>query len=145
MSHLSQAEADAFIAMLKNVIGQPIHFDYTKKTIVLENSQHRKDFLLDIIPNRVRPNKITNQLRVNKNVLLVRLDVNGPPHRNPDDSEIPCPHLHVYREGYDLKWAYPIPEIFGDCQTLMDFLDSFCSYCNINGKIFHQLPLELSQ
>ncbi|HEY7442131.1 MAG TPA: hypothetical protein VH701_06920 [Vicinamibacterales bacterium] len=24
----------------------------------------------------------------------------GAPHRNPDDEEIPCPHLHLYREGY---------------------------------------------
>jgi hypothetical protein len=30
----------------------------------------------------------------------MRLDLDGPPHRNPDDQEIPCPHLHIYRAGY---------------------------------------------
>jgi hypothetical protein len=37
----------------------------------------------------------------------MRLDLDGPPHRNPDDEEIPWPHLHVYREGYGDKWASP--------------------------------------
>ncbi|MFW9280162.1 DUF6978 family protein [Glaesserella parasuis] len=26
---------------------------------------------------------------------MVRLDIEGPPHRNPDGEEIICPHIHL--------------------------------------------------
>ena len=29
------------------------------------------------------------------------------PHPNPHGTEIPCPHIHIYREDYDDKCAYP--------------------------------------
>jgi hypothetical protein len=28
----------------------------------------------------------------------MRLDLDAAPHRNPDDQEIACPHLYVYRD-----------------------------------------------
>ena len=39
----------------------------------------------------------------------MRLDLDGPPHRNPDEAEIPCPHLHIYSEGFGDKWAMAAP------------------------------------
>jgi len=63
---------------------------------------------------------------------LLRLDVSGPPHRNPDGELIACPHLHVYREGYGDKWAIAIPtgkfeNIQNRVQTLIDFMTE----CNV--------------
>jgi Family of unknown function (DUF6978) len=44
-----------------------------------------------------------------------RLDFRGAPHRNPDDEEIPCPHLHLYRESYGDRSLMPLPaEQFSD-------------------------------
>lgn len=103
---ITDEQAQAFIAILKQIIGKPIKFDFTKKVIELQDDS-KESYLLDIIPNRLISSKISTTLRVRKNVLLVRLDVAGPPHRNPDDTEVPCPHLHVYRQDYGLKWAYP--------------------------------------
>ncbi|UNU73031.1 hypothetical protein LU293_08080 [Moraxella nasovis] len=139
---ITDEQARAFIEILKHILGKPIDFDFTKKVINIKDDIGREEYLLDIIPNRIKPSKISTTLRVRKNVLLVRLDVNGPPHRNPDDTEIPCPHLHVYKQGYELKWAYPVPPIFGDCTSLANYLDSFCQHCNIRGKIFLQIPIE---
>lgn len=54
-------------------------------------------------------------------------------YRNPDGEEVPCPHLHTYREGYGYKWAIEVhsdqfPSIQEDSwQTLQDFMQ----YCNI--------------
>ncbi len=138
---ITDEQAQAFIAILKQIIGKPIKFDFTKKVIELQDDS-KESYLLDIIPNRLISGKISTTLRVRKNVLLVRLDVAGPPHRNPDDTEVPCPHLHVYRQDYGLKWAYPLPPEFGDCSGLADYLDSFCQHCNIHGKIFTQIPIE---
>ena len=139
---ITDEQAQAFIDMIKTILGKPVKFDFTKKVIELADNGGREEYLLDIIPNRMIPNKISTTLRVRKNVLLVRLDVNGPPHRNPDDTEVPCPHLHVYKQGYGLKWAYPVPPAFGDCVGLANYLDSFCDYCHIHGKIFTQIPIE---
>ena len=66
-----------------------------------------------------------------ENCSPLRLDYGGPLHRNPDGEEIPCPHLHIYREGYGDKWAVPIPtqdspNIHDHWQTLQDFM----RYCN---------------
>ena len=66
-------------------------------------------------------------------VVLVRLDFGGSEHRNPDDSEIESPHLHLYREGYGDKWAVPLPDgDFTDTANLMNMLADFMRYCNIS-------------
>jgi len=63
--------------------------------------------------------------------ILLRLDVDGPPHQNPDGEEMPSPHLHVYREGYGDKWAVPVPAEFTDTSDLVCTLRDFMKYCNV--------------
>lgn len=86
--------------------------------------------------------KITFQTRARKAVVLVRLDIDGPPHRNPDGEEIGCPHIHLYREGYGDKWAYPLPD---ELKCVLDnpynLLDKFMDYCHIIGKPIIQREL----
>ena len=63
--------------------------------------------------------------------MLVRLDFNSP-HRNPDDSEIGVPHLHIYREGYADKWAYLVPEgMLKNSNDAWQVLQDFMGYCHI--------------
>ncbi|NQU21722.1 MAG: hypothetical protein HQ567_10595 [Candidatus Nealsonbacteria bacterium] len=62
---------------------------------------------------------------------MLRLDVDGPPHQNPDGEEMPSPHLHVYREGYGDKWAVPVPAEFTDTSDLVCTLRDFMKYCNV--------------
>ncbi len=62
----------------------------------------------------------------------MRLDLDGPPHRNPDDREIPCLHLHIYREGYGDKWASPAPiDRYPNVQDLFSTFEAFMRHCNI--------------
>jgi phosphoglucomutase/phosphomannomutase len=54
------------------------------------------------------------------------------PHRNPDGTEVACPHLHVYREGHGDKWASPAPAHL--CEPSADAFATcvaFMAYCNI--------------
>jgi len=133
--NLTQAEADALIAMEKHRATEDrSDFPMGGQSLVLplQSSDKREQFLLDLSRGRIDLLKIKMQNRGRQVVVLVRLDLGGAPHRNPDDEEIPTPHLHVYREGYGDKWAVPVPvdrfRVTGDVwATLEDFL----RFCNI--------------
>ena len=67
-------------------------------------------------------------------IILLRLDLGFGGHRNPDDTEIRGPHLHVYREGYGDKWAYSLPKNFTNSEDVFITLDEFMNYANIITK-----------
>lgn len=75
----------------------------------LQSLDKREHFLLDLSRGRIDLQKVKMQNRGRQVVVLVRLYLEGALHRNPDDTEVPAPHLHVYREGYGDKWAVPGP------------------------------------
>ena len=127
---LPQAVADALLAVEKRKVNDnQWRFPYTggKTIIPLESMDGREIFSLDLHRGRINLTKNTFQNRARRSVILARLDIGGPPHRNPDDVEVPAPHLHLYVKGYADKWAVPVPhEHFSDVsdtwQTLLDFL-----------------------
>lgn len=64
-------------------------------------------------------------------MVLARLDFNAP-HRNPDDSEVSVPHLHLYREGYGDRWAIEVPPgLLKDPSDAWQVLLDFMAYCAI--------------
>ena len=134
-SELSQSEADALTAMPK-VREDDTAWRYPELggaiSLPLLSEDHRERFLLDVSRGRIELARERFQNRARQVVILVRLDVGGPMHRNPDGTEIPCPHIHLYREGYGDKWAFPVPtEHFATLddqwQTYLDFL----AFCNV--------------
>jgi len=133
--NLSQTEADALIAMEKHRLDDQAH-DYPdvggSLVVPLVSPDKREAFLLDVRRGRIDLQKGTYQNRARQIVVLVRLDFGGQPHRNPDDAEVASPHLHVYREGFGDKWAYPVPaDVFSDLSNLWLTLEDFMRYCNI--------------
>ena len=76
----------------------------------------------------------TFQTRARTAIVLARLDLGGPPHQNPDGEKLRRNHLHLYREGYDDKYAFPLPEEFKGISDTFGFLDSFMDYCVIIRK-----------
>lgn len=133
--NLTQTEANALMAMEKHrandersgfpTEGQSI-------TVPLQSSDKREHFLLDISRGRIDLLRVKMQNRGRFVVVLVRLDLGGPPHRNPDGEEIAAPHLHVYREGYGDKWAIPVPaDRFRNIASMWTTLEDFQKYCNI--------------
>lgn len=132
---LTQAEANALIAMEKHRITDDRH-DFPMQgeslTVPLQSPDKREHFLLDLSRGRIDLLKVKMQNRGRQVVVLVRLDLGGAPHRNPDDTEVPAPHLHVYREGYGDKWAIPVPkERFRDTSNLWATLEDFLRFCNV--------------
>lgn len=132
---ISQEEADLLIGLEKERIDDT-RWSYPslggEVVIPLISVDKRENFILDISTGRIDIAKGTYQNRVRQVIVLVRLDFGGQPHRNPDGQEIHSPHLHIYREGYGVKWAFDIPaQIFKNVQDKWQMLDDFMRYCNI--------------
>ena len=134
-ANITQAEADALIAVEKHRAD-----DETREfpalggyiSVPLVSMDKREYFTLDVRRGRIDLLKGTYQNRGRQVIVLVRLDVAGPPHSNPDGQEVPAPHLHLYREGYGDKWAAPAPaDIFADMTDLFQTLQEFMAYCNV--------------
>ncbi|RJP21879.1 MAG: hypothetical protein C4527_22770 [Candidatus Omnitrophota bacterium] len=133
-SNLTQSEAHLLITMEKQRIDEK-RWDYPSLggliSIPLVSIDKREKFLLDISRKGIDLSKSTYQNRSREIVILLRLDL-GKRHRNPDGEEISSNHLHIYREGYGDKWAYPIPEDkFPHLENLYQTLIDFMRYCNI--------------
>lgn len=132
--NLTQAEADTLIEIEKHRIDET-SYSFPRLggsiAIPLISANKREQFLLDISQGRIDLAKVKYQNRARQIVILVRLELNSAPHRNPDGEEIASPHIHIYKEGYGDKWAYPIPEKFADINDPWQSLEDFMSYCNI--------------
>jgi uncharacterized protein DUF6978 len=132
---ITQAEADALIAMEKRRADEDQWFfppPGERLEIPLTSLDKRENFTLDVTRARLKLTKATYQNRVRQAIILMRLDLDGPPHRNPDGEEIPCPHLHTYREGYGDKWAARAPgDRYTDTLDLFSTFLAFMTHCNI--------------
>jgi hypothetical protein len=132
---IPQAEADALIAMEKHCVENKTWLfpePGGRLAIELVSPDKRENFILDITRAQIKLTKATYQNRARQAIILMRLDLDGPPHRNPDDQEIPCPHLHVYREGYGDKWASPAPvDRYPNVKDLFSTFQAFIRHCNI--------------
>lgn len=132
---LSQAEADALLAMEKHrTIAERLRLPDTGGglTVPLTSADGSESFHLDISRSRINLAKGKVQNRARTTVVLARIDFGGAPHRNPDDEEIACPHVHLYREGYGDRWASPIdPEVFTAPSDHWRVLIDFMQFCNI--------------
>lgn len=91
--------------------------------------------MLDVTRAQIKLTKATYQNRARQAIILMRLDLDGPPHRNPDETEVPCPHLHVYREGFGDKWAMPAPtDRYANTLDLFATCEASLLHCNITGS-----------
>ncbi len=103
-------------------------------SIPLVSANKKEEFSLAISRGHIdiSRNSFVNVAR--KAIPLVRLDLAGGMHHNPDGTEIPLPHIHIYKEGFALKWAYPLPKDFANCNSVPEYLDKFMDFCNITKK-----------
>jgi hypothetical protein len=134
---LTQREADILLEMEKHFLGMD-RFRFPDLggalRIPLHSSDRREEFSFDVTRGYISLEKNTFLTRARRAIILARLDLAGPPHRNPDGEEIACPHLHLYREGHGNKWAVPLPEVFSGISDVAESLDVFMDYCRVVGK-----------
>ena len=123
---LTQAQADKLIATLKEAA--------RKDAFVWEENRRQDEMVVAVEDQKIQfiltlkrnPFEIKLHLRTrDRDIGLVRVD-NAPYHCNPDGSEIRGkPHLHMYREDYELDWAEPVDwyDVSRPMDTLERFLD----------------------
>ena len=82
---------------------------------------------------RIDPSKYTLQLNYPEEGLL-RIDVKGPAHVNPDGSKVACPHIHLRMKdtGKWDAWATDLPAVFGNTEDCITTLKDFLQYCQVN-------------
>lgn len=111
-------------------IALPLPGEYAKWEA--KSLDHREVFVIDANrKGKLKLGKCTFQERYQLVEILLRLDIDGPPHQNPDGEVIDCPHLHIYRERWGAKWAYPLPADFTDTTDLVKTFQEFLRYCGI--------------
>ena len=147
--NLTQAEANALLAMEKHrVSDNVISFSYLgqSENIELLSADKSEIFLLDLSRGSKSLSKIKLQNRARESVILVRLDLEGPNHRNPDGTYMATPHLHVYSERFGSRLAIPVPQNrFYDLSDEWRTLQDFMCYCKITKpplvKVQRSLPI----
>ncbi len=133
---LTQSEADYLLKLEKQftsdeplVLGDtPLDFSRD-----LVSSDGREFFAIDVWRGTFNLRKYKLQERARVAIPLLRVDVGGAPHTNPDGTYVPCPHIHIYREGYDDKWAYALKEYpsFTKPDDIVSTFEEFAKLCNI--------------
>ena len=157
---LTQSEADALINIPK-IKNSDDSYDFPlpgeNLTIPFISQDEQENFLIDISRGKILLKQCTYQERYQTIIILIRLDVDGPPHTNPEVVYVPlpylmpyngqtidCPHLHLYVEGFMDRWAIPAPgDKFLDTTNLYMTLQDFFRYCNIvePPKMHWEVPL----
>ncbi|MGH9352164.1 MAG: DUF6978 family protein [Terriglobia bacterium] len=132
---LTQAEADYLMGVVKHFVRAPASITIppgVDETFELADPNDRERFSLDIWRGTLRLSKLKFQHRVRTVIVLARLDVDGAPHTNPDGQRLSGSHMHLFREGYDDRWAYPV-----DTNSFTLLTESgktfheFCAFCSI--------------
>lgn len=139
---ISQPEADALIAMKKSFINPKMVSlkQGIDETYELIGEDQKERFFFDLWRGVLRLSKYKLQTRGRILVVLVRLDINGSPHTNPDGQILDGTHLHIYKEGFGDKWAYPMePSVFEDISSVGSTFRGFCKYCNIEAIPYQEV------
>ncbi len=66
---------------------------------------------------------------------IIRLEIDAPPHQNPNGIFTERNHIHVYKEGFGMSWAYNLSDFHDELFLLPEnffcVFNDFCVYCNI--------------
>lgn len=98
------------------------------------NGRNKDDMTLSAFRGNKTPKKVSFRLLYSQCIILVRIDTQDPtPHTNPDGTRIAPlePHIHIYKEGYGDKFAYPLPEEFSHTNDIIDLFMDFLAYSHV--------------
>jgi hypothetical protein len=142
---LTQHEADALLQMPKEFVDDdPLEFSRTQPMDydrLLQSVDRREQFILDIERGRRNRARLKYQTRARVIVILARLEVNGPAHRNPPESpyrpgeRMAGPHMHLYKEAFEARIAFDLADVPGlvirDINDGILCLEDFLRFCGV--------------
>ncbi len=102
-----------------------------KWTRQINSLETKEIFLLDFYRGSFELSKYTYNKRYRQTIILFRYD-NGGRHTNPDGITFDGPHIHLYREGYNDKFAFPISKIgINKEDSIEKIFTKLMYFCNI--------------
>jgi hypothetical protein len=120
---LTQSEADSLLQMTKEFVdGDPLEFSQIqsmKYDRLLQSLDRHEQFLLTVERGQRKRIRLKYQTRARKVIVLARLDLDGPAHKNPPESpyrpneRLAGPHMHLYRESFEDRIAYDLADVHG--------------------------------
>ena len=127
-----------FDDLLNTIALGPAPIQWTKKI----NSLKTQDtFLLDFYRGKIELSKYTFNKRYRHTIILIRYD-NAGRHTNPDGQEFNGPHVHLYREGYNDKFAFSASEIgVNGLDTIESVFGKLLYFCNIKRIPVIEIPM----
>ena len=132
---LPQAKADEYLRVKKKFLFQSkLNLDQPFNiTETLVSDEHGDIFKIDLRQGRIELLMININYRANECVVLCRLDIDDRTHKNPDGKKIVEPHIHLYKEGFGSKFAYPAKNFgFIDFSNSLSSINKFFDFCNID-------------
>lgn len=122
---LTQSEADKLLKTLKRSFKKFISIPKkgTNMNFNVESNIPKEKFTINLFQGNIA-NKQNISARITKNnIMLLELHINATnKHFNPKElggELILGSHWHIYKEGFDTKFAYPATDILSD-----DFIDN---------------------
>ena len=98
----------------------------------INSSVNKEIYLLDFYRGSFELTKYTINKRYRQTITLLRYD-NGGRHTNPDGEIFEGAHVHLYREGFNDKFAFPVSKIGIDATDAMESVfHKIMYFCKIN-------------
>lgn len=88
-------------------------------------------FLLDFYRGNFEISRYTVNHRYQQTIVLLRYDSGGR-HTNPDGETFDGPHVHLFKEGFRDKFAYPVSKVgVEDSDNLETVFNKLMHFCNV--------------
>jgi hypothetical protein len=154
---LTQGEADFLHSLEKQFESSEVLPFALSRAFDLERDllsvDRREKFILTIERGRRRRARLKYQTRARKIVVLARLDIDGPAHRNPRNAphrpgeRLLCPHIHIYHEKFGDGIAYALEDVPGynvsDYDNGTSWLMDFLNFCRVNPATVPKIQVEI--
>ncbi|WP_298014080.1 DUF6978 family protein [uncultured Megasphaera sp.] len=98
------------------------------------NDRRKDDMAISAFRGKKNPRKVSFRLLYAQGIMLARIDTQDiTSHTNPDGTRIEPlePHIHIYKEGYGDKFAYPLPTEFNHTDDIIGLFMDFLAYSNV--------------
>lgn len=138
--HMEVVLTDAMFEQLltmKKVFEQAVVLPTSResKTYNIKSDDGTEHFTLNVSRGQVFE-LVKSKLNTSyRKIPIVRVEFNARPHLNPDGTKTGRDHIHIYKEGYGMSWAYDLStfdeKYFHDPANFNSLFVDFCSYCNI--------------
>lgn len=107
----------------------------------INSSVSKETFLLDFYRGGFELSRYTVNKRFRQTIIMLRYD-NGGRHTNPDGVSFEGKHVHLYREGFNDKFAFPVYEIgINDTDPMETIFRKIMLYCNVRKIPSIEIPM----